>query len=125
MRCDLRGRPSNLSKHEQIFYYVVATRCEMDMNGFDSVFDQLLDQDAIQFLVDSLNDLGATQLADLFEAACMRLDNVGFFDDDSARVIDFVSDDQTEILEDIEEQVRKDDALWALDEKTGKFGSRY
>lgn len=32
------------SRAEQIIFYVVATRCEIDINGFASVYEQLLAQ---------------------------------------------------------------------------------
>ncbi len=110
------GRPHNLPWHDQIIYYVVSTRCEMDMNGFDSVFDQLLTENELGLLVEALNDLRLPQLAASFDDARSRLRNAGFFDDDSIMVSD-LENDEIEFLADIEEVIRSNDSLWNLDDR--------
>ncbi|HUG70603.1 MAG TPA: hypothetical protein VMM76_22835 [Pirellulaceae bacterium] len=121
-RCnrDPSARPTNLPKNDQIVYYVISTRCEMDINGFDSVFDQLLTEPELQFLIDSLNELGALRLADLFHRAHSRLQHAGFFDDESTLVEDLDQGD-TEFLHDIEEEIRNNDSLWELDDRLAEL----
>ena len=118
-RCnrDPSGRPKHLPKNDQIIYYVISARCEMDINGFESVFDQLLTQDELSFLIDSLNEIGAPSLAQSFAMAQSRLAAAGFFGDDSVMVGDLVSDDEDEFLADIESEIRKNDMLWSIDER--------
>lgn len=121
-RCDAKGRPTKISRDDRIIYYVIATRCEMDMNGFDNVFNQLLSKSELQFLIESLEHLDEMNLAASFQAANDRLDEAGFFDDESMMVWD-LDDTETEtgFLEDINEQVRQNNRLWKLDDKLVKL----
>ncbi|MCA8993294.1 MAG: hypothetical protein KDA88_14995 [Planctomycetaceae bacterium] len=84
------------------------------MNGFDSVFDQLLTENELLFLIDALNELGAAQLASSFDEAHTRLRSAGFFDNDSMMVSD-LGLGETGFLDDIERDIRKNDSLWDLD----------
>src|SRR5690606_16730214 len=107
-RCnrDPSARPNNLPKHDQIIYYAISTRCEMDMNGFDSVFDQLLTENEIRLLVDALNELGAARLAESFNQAYSRLRDAGFFGDDAMMVSD-LNNNESGFLDEIEDDIRK------------------
>lgn len=121
-RCnrDPSGRPTNLSKNDQVIYYIISTRCEMDMSGFDSVFDQLLTEPELRFLIDSLNELGASDLADSFNRAYSRLQHARFFDSESTMVSDLDQGD-TGFLDDIEEEIRNNDSLWNLDDRLAEL----
>jgi hypothetical protein len=88
----------------------------MDMNGFDSVFDQLLTENELCLLIEALNELGAPQLAGSFDQARARLRNAGFFAEDSLMVSD-LDQDETGFLDDIEDDIRNNDSLWDLDER--------
>lgn len=112
---DPSGRPTNLPEHDRIIYYVISTRCEIDMNGFNSVFDQLLTESELCFLIDALEQLGVPQMAGWFDRARFRLRRAGFFDNDSMRVSD-LDKDESGLLDDIEEEIRNNDSLWGLDE---------
>ena len=103
---------------DRTIYWIIATRCEMDMNGFDSVFNQLLSKTNLQLLIRSLADLDETKLSQCFQRAQQRLDSVGFFDDDQMMLWD-LTDQLTEVefLADIEDQIRENDRLWELDDK--------
>ena len=117
-RCDSSGRPDVLPRHDQAIYYIISTRCEMDMNGFDSVFDQLLTEKELLFLIEALNEVGASDLAHSFARAHSRLKSASFFDDESMMVWQLEnSDTETGFLEDIEEEIRKNDILWELDDR--------
>lgn len=97
---------------EQIVFYVVATRCEIDINGFVSVYEQLLDRTKLAILVDGLNQIGETELAGEFHRGFTLLDEVGFYEHMNwNRVSESVKAD----IEAIGERVG--DRLWALDPK--------
>lgn len=115
-RCDSAGKPSRLSSHERVIYYVVSTRCEMDMNGFGSVFDQLLTEDELVFLIQSLEELGETGLKDSFQAAHEFLTELGFFEKSALMTYD-LPENQQATLEMIEDRLRAEERLWELDEK--------
>jgi len=116
-RRDASGRPINMAKHDQVIYYVISTRCEMDINGFEAVFDQLLTETELLFLIQSLHDLGVPNLENAFERAHSRLQAAGFFED-GIMVCDLenTEDSKAGFLNDIEEEIRQDDALWKLDD---------
>src|SRR5689334_5683059 len=48
---------------EQIVYYVVATRCEIDIDGFASVYEQALKPNELEILVGGLRQIGEDELA--------------------------------------------------------------
>ena len=109
------ARRARLPKNDRVIFYVVSTRCEIDINGFNSVFDQLLTEAELLFLIDALNNLGASKPASLFEQAHSRLRNAGFYDDDGAMVSNF-DHNGAGLLGDVEEAIQADDSLWELDE---------
>lgn len=115
--CHPSGRPVDLSQNDRIIYYVISTRCEMDMNGFDSVFDQLLTEDELQFLIEALVELKSPVLANLFERARSRLKAAGFFDDEATMVSDLETLDGRGLLDDVEASLRENNTLWEMDEK--------
>jgi len=115
-RCDPAGRPSGLPHAERVIYYIVAVRCEMDMNGFESVFDQLLSRNELETFVGFLAELDERDLALAFRDARELLDQVRFFDQPTVATYDLPQMIQR-ALEKIEERVRKTERLWALDTK--------
>jgi len=113
------GRPDGLAENDRTIYYIVSTRCEMDTGGFNSVFDQLLTESELVYLVDCLNRMDATSLADGFARAHEALRTVRFFDDngdDDNMVSDFDRADGTGLLDAIESEIRACDRLWLLDD---------
>ncbi len=109
-----QGRPTGLPARDQYIFYVISTRCEMDINGFESVFDQLLEEFEITILIDALKELGCTTLSKAFSTARDRLAGAGFFDDEERMVCDLATDDYG-FLDDIEEAVRSSNLMWDLD----------
>ncbi|MCC9658821.1 hypothetical protein LOC70_23675 [Rhodopirellula sp. JC737] len=112
------GRPEGLAENDQAIYYIVATRCEIDMGGFNSVFDQLLSETEILKLVDILYRLHSAALANAFFRAHGLLRDAGFFDDDGdgdKMVTDYDRADGTGLLNAIESEIREGDQLWDLD----------
>src|ERR1700687_2487143 len=51
---------------EQVVYYVVVTRCEKDMAGFECVFEQGLTSSELSILIEGLRSLGEQSLAEEF-----------------------------------------------------------
>jgi hypothetical protein len=47
---------------ERIVYYVVATRCEIDLGGFASVFEQGLSAAELELLIHGLQQMGEGEL---------------------------------------------------------------
>ena len=115
------ARPDNLPKRDRIIYYVISTRCEIDINGFDAVFDQLLSENELTFLIETLNELEATELAGLFESALKRLKAAGFFDEEGMCVSELDPSPSIGFLDDIEALILENDELWELDEKLAEL----
>lgn len=115
-----KGRPTSLPLHDQYIFYVLSTRCGMDINGFESVFDQLLEESEIKILITALNELGCKTMADAFSAARHRLADAGFFDDEEMMVCDLATDNGG-FLDDIEEKVRSSNLMWQLDDALAKL----
>ncbi len=115
-----QGRSTSLPENDQYIFYVLSTRCEMDINGFESVFDQLLDQSEINILITALNELGCTTLANEFSTARDRLADAGFFDDEEIMVSDLATDSGG-FLDDIEERIRNCNLMWEIDDSLAKL----
>lgn len=112
------GRPDGFAENDRLIYYIVSTRCEMDMGGFNSVFDQLLTESELVYLINCFSRMHATSLADGFSRAHETLRTVQFFDDngDADNVVsDFERADGTGLLEAIESEIRAGEELWLLD----------
>lgn len=108
------GRDAILSRPapEQAIYYIVATRCEIDIGGFSSVYEQALNPTEIRILVEGLNNVGEQELADAFFRGFRLLKDDGFYDHMDWRKL------SNAVKLDIEEIGRLvGDRLWALDSK--------
>jgi hypothetical protein len=64
---------------ERIVYYVVATRCEIDINGFASVYEQDLSPAELEVLIHGLQRIGEAELAAEFRRGFESLDSDGFY----------------------------------------------
>ncbi len=115
-RCDPDGRPTNLPHAERLIYYVVAVRCEMDMNGFESVFDQLLTKAELEYFTGVMGELEESELALAFQDARILLDDAGFFDQPASATYD-LPQLVRDRLEQVEDRVRLEERLWELDSK--------
>jgi len=74
--------PSRLAARsfaERFVWYVVATRCEIDINGFASVYEQLLGQAELDLLIDGLQRIGEKRLAAQFHRGVELLEKDGFY----------------------------------------------
>jgi hypothetical protein len=114
-RCDSKVRPTSLPHVEQVVFYVVATRCEIDINGFASVFEQLLTATEARFLVRALNEIGASDLASCFQEAITEMEAAGF-ELGNDRMANYSTDLDSRI-ESIGQKVQQDERMWQLDPK--------
>jgi hypothetical protein len=97
---------------ERIVYYVVATRCEIEIVGLASVYEQALNAAEIDVLVDGLQRIGEAELAAEFRRGFELLDSDGFYAHMNwNKVAPGVKADIGEIGE------RVGPRLWDLDEK--------
>lgn len=64
---------------EQIVYYVVATRCEIDVNGFASVYEQGLSPAELEVLISGLERMGAADVAASMRRGLGLLKADGFY----------------------------------------------
>jgi hypothetical protein len=97
---------------EQVVFFVVVARCEIDMAGFLSVFEQALDHEEVLILITGLRKLDAQVLAEEFSTALTLLETAGFYPDRDSRKLSSSARDQVADI-----QGRIGDRLWDLDAK--------
>ena len=64
---------------ERTVYYVVATRCEIDIDGFASVYEQDLNPAELEVLINGLQRIGEAELAEEFRRGFEALSSDGFY----------------------------------------------
>jgi hypothetical protein len=97
---------------ERAMYFIVATRCEIDMEGFESVYEQAFTAAELDILIDGLRTIGENNLADEFSEGLELLKKVGFYDHKNWHLV------PAEVKERINEIGNGvGDRLWDLDEK--------
>jgi len=114
--CDREGRPRGLGYVDRVIYYVVAVRSEMDINGFASVFEQLLSDEELEFFVNALTELQEPKLALSFQRAQHALEASGWWQANLSRLAECSEALDRQICG-IEEAVRDQDRLWDLNRK--------
>ena len=97
---------------ERIIYYVVATRCEIDIDGFSSVYEQHLNPAEIGTLIDGLNQIGEKDLADEFCRGFELLKRDGYYEHMNWNNVSNAAKSEIELI-----GTRVGDRLWALDDK--------
>lgn len=115
-RCSTTGRPDELHHRERVIYYIVSVRCEIDMNGFESVLDQLLTEDEVDFIGSALEELNEEDLASAWRKISSLLKSVGH----KPRGISPVSSLPQAVrqqLETLAHEASAGDRLWKLDER--------
>lgn len=99
-------------KAEQIIYYVVIARCEKDMAGFASIFEQSLTESELCVMIEGLRMLSEDELAELFQQVVQSLKQEGYY---PLRDIRTMSKRVKDIIAETGEQVG--DRLWDMDDK--------
>ena len=97
---------------ERFVYYVVSVRCEIDINGFSSVYEQYLSADELLLLADGLTRLNEPTLTLEFRRGYDLLNAEGFYQHLNWNLISESAKNQ---IKEIGELVG--DQLWNLDEK--------
>lgn len=107
------------SHNDLVIWFVISTRCEMDMEGFESVFDQLLQKDDLDFLIDALRELDEPALADAFDQARTVLREADFY----GRQLEChqLPPAVRSKLKKLEAVIRRGGRLWELDDKLTKL----
>jgi hypothetical protein len=112
--------PRSLPPEDRTIFYIVATRCEIDIGGFASVFDQLLDEDEVRFLIEALEGMAENSLAGDFRAALDLLLQAGFYEDPATVCYD-LDDEAQDRLKGIGKRIQAGQRLWDLDEALERF----
>jgi hypothetical protein len=107
-REEIRRRPFA----EQVLYFVVVARCEADMEGFSSIYEQALTADEMQTLIGGLRQLDEPKLAIEFAGGMEALEKEKFYDH---RNWNRVPDQVKEQIDAIGQHIGSE--LWGLDEK--------
>lgn len=107
-----QGAVAKQSFGERVIYYVVATRCEIDIDGFASVYEQGLKPSELDILISGLRHLGEAELANEFHHGFKLLQADDFY---SHLNWNKVSDSVKNQIAAIGERIG--DQLWELDEK--------
>lgn len=97
---------------ERIVYYVVATRCLIDIDGFASVYEQDLNPTEIATLIGGLSQIGETELADAFSRGFELLKHDGFYKHMNWNMVSDPVKSEIEMI-----GTRVGDRLWSLDDK--------
>jgi hypothetical protein len=109
-----------MSHAEQVLWYVVATRCEKDINGIATVFDQLLGEGELLFLIDALAKLQEPELARAFQQAHEALGRAGFYKRSGAMCHEFGAQLSRE-LSAVDFALDSEGRMWELDEKLARL----
>lgn len=97
---------------ERMVYYIVATRCVIEIDGFTSVYEQVLIPPELELLIAGLEQIGEGALAAEFRRGFVLLTEAGFYDHMNWNKVS--AEVKGEIAA-IGERVGS--ALWDLDEK--------
>jgi hypothetical protein len=119
-RCTASG-PAVLPYAEQVVYYVVAVRSEADINGFCSVFEQLLHhEEDLSFFVRILRHLDEDELADVFAQIRLLLSEAGYFQDPT-RELHALPEPVIQAFDQLGARALSNDRLWDLDSKLAQL----
>jgi hypothetical protein len=97
---------------ERVLWYVVLARCEADINGFASVYQQAFEPLEMENLIDGLRTLEENELADEFARGYELLKLEGYYDH---RIWSRISPSADKLIDEIGEKIG--DRLWDLDVK--------
>ncbi len=112
---------------DQVVYLLMVIRCDMDQDGFPTLFEERLNRDELQFIIGAFQQLDEPELAAEFQHALDAITNAHFELARDGRLIDPPLLDQ---IYAIEKRVREIGRLWLIDEKLvnllplDRFGSR-
>ena len=100
---------------------VVGVRCEADINGFCSVFEQFLEtRDDLEFFAGALGQLGEDDLAQTYTDIGRLLASAGYYDDPT-RELHALPATAQEQLERLQTRAAAGERLWKLDDKLAQL----
>jgi hypothetical protein len=111
-----RDGVASCPQSERFVFCAVSTRCEIDINGFDSVFEQGLTADELLILIDGLNLIHEPHLALEFRRGFDLLDAQGFYQHLNWNHVAQEAKNEIDAIGD-----RVGDQLWQLDDKMAKL----
>ena len=111
------GNAQLLPDYDRAIFHLICIRCEIDINGFESVFDQLLTEDDLLFSIEALAKIEAYELAGSFRQVHIQLRSIGFYQDPTISLEEHRLPDGSGLLDIYEVLIAKDQALWKIDEK--------
>ena len=108
---------AHFSEPEKIVWSVVCVRCEMDINGFASVFEQLISRDELTEFIGYLKQIGLDELSAYFQQIANILEEHSFYNESGhARKMCFeLPPEVVEIIDQIEDKVIEENELWGVD----------
>lgn len=103
---------------DRLVYLLMVIRCDMDQDGFPTLFEERLSRDDLQFMIAAFQQLEESELSAEFQHALDAITNAHFDLARDGRPIDAPLLDQ---IYAIEKRVREIGRLWAIDEKLIKL----
>jgi hypothetical protein len=119
-----RSNLPNFTKAERMVWFIVIIRCDMDQDGFTSIFEQSLTRPQMVESIGYIKELGLANIASLLEQALGLLDANGIYNAEGRVILSFYEDLSEEIRDELDiigEAVMHDDQLWEVDEKLYEF----
>jgi len=107
-----RDEVNTMSFAHRAIFYIVATRCEIDIDGFSSVYEQDLTAAELATLVAALEVIGESDLATAFDRGYRLLEQDGYYNHLNWNLVPPETMAQIEL---IGKQVG--DRMWDLDAK--------
>jgi hypothetical protein len=119
---DYEGKgPTAMDFVDNAIYWIVGTRCESDINGPESIFEQFFsDNLEVDHFISILLKLDEGELANQFKSVANLLNKNAFWTE-AKRDMRNLPTDQAKIILDILNQISDSQILWDLDEKLGKL----
>jgi hypothetical protein len=106
---------------DNAIYWIVGVRCESDINGPESVFEQLFcDNVEVENFISVLLKLNEKELANQFKLVADVLNNNAFWTE-TRKDITSLPANQAKIVVDILNGISDSQKLWELDDKLGKL----
>lgn len=117
----LDNKPIVIGTVDNAIFWIISIRCESDINGVASIFEQLFsDNTEVENFISILLKLEENKLADQFKLIADILSNNSFWTN-TKREISNLPTDQSKIILDILNRISDSQELWNLDEKLGKL----
>jgi hypothetical protein len=104
---------------ERAIWYVVSIRCEIDMEGFGSLYEQAFQRAELVESVNYFRDVELDEIASAFEEVIALLDGINFWHESGWAGVDwgnFPSEFQNK-LDAIGNKVKAGRKLWKVDDK--------